>query len=487
MVIDNLKNPGLWRQSCYIAGDWCDADDGATLTVVNPATGKELGSVPKLGRPETRRAIEAANAAWPDWREKTAQERAVLLRRWNDLLLEHQEDLALMMTAEQGKPFDEARGEIRYAASFIEWFSEEAKRIYGDTIPPHQKDKRIFVLKQPVGVCAAITPWNFPAAMITRKAAPALAAGCTMVVKPASATPFSALALAELAHRAGIPPGVFNVVSGTAKEIGNELTDNRLVRKLTFTGSTATGKKLLSASSATLKKVTMELGGNAPFIVFEDADLEAAVDGAIASKYRNNGQTCVCTNRFLVQDQVYDQFAAKLAKKLGKMKVGNGMSKDTDLGPMINNDAVKSVEKHIADATEKGARILLGGKRHDMGGNFFEPTILTDATTEMLLANEEIFGPVAALFRFETDDEAVLLANATEFGLASYFYTRDLARAWRVGEALEYGIVGLNTGLISTAIAPFGGVKESGLGREGSKYGIDAYLEIKYLCMGAVF
>ena len=487
MVIDNLKNPGLWRQSCYIAGDWCDADDGATLTVVNPATGKELGSVPKLGRPETRRAIEAANAAWPDWREKTAQERAVLLRRWNDLLLEHQEDLALIMTAEQGKPFDEARGEIRYAASFIEWFSEEAKRVYGDTIPPHQKDKRIFVLKQPVGVCAAITPWNFPAAMITRKAAPALAAGCTMVVKPASATPFSALALAELAHRAGIPPGVFNVVSGTAKEIGNELTDNRLVRKLTFTGSTATGKKLLSASSATLKKVTMELGGNAPFIVFEDADLEAAVDGAIASKYRNNGQTCVCTNRFLVQNQVYDQFAAKLAKKLGKMKVGNGMSKDTDLGPMINNDAVKSVEKHIADATEKGARILLGGKRHDMGGNFFEPTILTDATTEMLLANEEIFGPVAALFRFETDDEAVLLANATEFGLASYFYTRDLARAWRVGEALEYGIVGLNTGLISTAIAPFGGVKESGLGREGSKYGIDAYLEIKYLCMGAVF
>jgi succinate-semialdehyde dehydrogenase/glutarate-semialdehyde dehydrogenase len=487
MVIDNLKNPGLWRQSCYIAGDWCDADDGATLTVVNPATGKELGSVPKMGRPETRRAIEAANAAWPDWREKTAQERSVLLRRWNDLLLEHQEDLALMMTAEQGKPFDEARGEIRYAASFIEWFAEEAKRIYGDTIPPHQKDKRILVLKQPVGVCAAITPWNFPAAMITRKAAPALAAGCTMVVKPASATPFSALALAELAHRAGIPPGVFNVVTGTAKEIGNELTDNRLVRKLTFTGSTATGKKILSASSATLKKVTMELGGNAPFIVFEDADLEAAVDGAIASKYRNNGQTCVCTNRFLVQDQVYDQFAAKLAKKLGKMKVGNGMSKDTDLGPMINNDAVKSVEKHIADATEKGARILLGGKRHDMGGNFFEPTILTDATTEMLLANEEIFGPVAALFRFETDDEAVRLANATEFGLASYFYTRDLARAWRVGEALEYGIVGLNTGLISTAIAPFGGVKESGLGREGSKYGIDAYLEIKYLCMGAVF
>ena len=487
MVIDNLKNPGLWRQSCYIAGDWCDADDGATLTVVNPATGKELGSVPKMGRPETRRAIEAANAAWPDWREKTAQERAVLLRRWNNLLLEHQEDLALIMTAEQGKPFDEARGEIRYAASFIEWFAEEAKRIYGDTIPPHQKDKRILVLKQPVGVCAAITPWNFPAAMITRKAAPALAAGCTMVVKPASATPFSALALAELAHRAGIPPGVFNVVTGTAKEIGNELTDNRLVRKLTFTGSTATGKKILSASSATLKKVTMELGGNAPFIVFEDADLEAAVDGAIASKYRNNGQTCVCTNRFLVQDQVYDQFAAKLAKKLGKMKVGNGMSKDTDLGPMINNDAVKSVEKHIADATEKGARILLGGKRHDMGGNFFEPTILTDATTEMLLANEEIFGPVAALFRFETDDEAVRLANATEFGLASYFYTRDLARAWRVGEALEYGIVGLNTGLISTAIAPFGGVKESGLGREGSKYGIDAYLEIKYLCMGAVF
>lgn len=484
MVIDNLRDPGLWRQSCYIAGDWCDADDGATLTVVNPATGQELGSVPEMGRPETRRAIEAANAAWPEWQGKTAQERSVLLRRWHDLLLEHQEDLALIMTAEQGKPFDEARGEIRYAASFIEWFAEEAKRIYGDIIPPHQNDKRILVLKQPVGVCAAITPWNFPTAMITRKAAPALAAGCTMVVKPASATPFSALALAELAHRAGIPPGVFNVVSGTAKEIGSELTENHLVRKITFTGSTATGKKILAASSTTLKKVTMELGGNAPFIVFDDADLEAAVDGAIASKYRNNGQTCVCTNRFLVQDRVYDQFATKLATKLGKMKVGNGMSKETDLGPLINNDAVKSVEKYIDDAIEKGARILLGGKRHHLGGNFFEPTILTDATEEMLLANEEIFGPVAALFRFETEDEAVRLANATEFGLASYFYTRDLARAWRVGEALEYGIVGLNTGLISTAIAPFGGIKESGLGREGSKYGIDAYLEIKYLCMG---
>jgi len=486
MIMNKLKDARLWRQSCYIAGNWCDADDGATLTVVNPATGEDLGSVPKMGRPETRRAIEAANAAWPAWREKTAQERSVLLRRWNHLLLEHQGDLAFLMTAEQGKPLDEARGEIRYAASFIEWFAEEAKRIYGDIIPPHQSDKRILVLKQPVGVCAAITPWNFPAAMITRKAAPALAAGCTMVVKPASATPFSALALAELAHRAGIPPGVFNVVSGTAKEIGSELTDNRLVRKLTFTGSTETGKKLLATSAATLKKVTMELGGNAPFIVFDDADLEAAVDGAIASKYRNNGQTCVCTNRFLVQDKVYDQFAAKLAAKLAGMKVGNGLTEETELGPLINNAAVKSVEQHIADATEKGARILLGGKRHELGGNFFEPTILTDATAEMHLANEEIFGPVAALFRFATEDEAVRLANATEFGLASYFYTRDLARAWRVGEALEYGIVGLNTGLISTAIAPFGGIKESGLGREGSKYGIDAYLEIKYLCMGAV-
>ena len=483
MVIDNLKDPGLWRQSCYIAGRWCDAEDGATLTVVNPATGKDLGSVPRMGRSETRRAIEAANAAWPVWRGKTAHDRSALLSRWNDLLIKHQEDLALIMTAEQGKPFSEARGEIRYAASFIEWFAEEAKRIYGDIIPPHEISKRILVLKQPVGVCAAITPWNFPAAMITRKAAPALAAGCTMVVKPASATPYSALALAELADRAGIPPGVFNVVSGTAKEIGAELTDNRLVRKLTFTGSTATGKKLLAKSAVTLKKVTMELGGNAPFIVFDDADLEAAVDGAIASKYRNNGQTCVCTNRFLVQDQVYDQFAAKLAAKLVRMKVGNGMAKEADLGPLINNDAVKSVEKLIADATAKGARILMGGKRHELGGNFFEPTILTDATAEMLLANEEIFGPVAALFRFETEDEAIRLANATEFGLASYFYTRDLARAWRVGEALEYGIVGLNTGLISTAIAPFGGIKESGLGREGSKYGIDAYTEIKYLCM----
>ena len=486
MTINKLKDSSLWRQNCYIEGNWCDADDGSTLTVVNPATGEDLGCVPKMGRTETRRAIEAANTAWPAWREKTAQERSTLLCRWNDLLMEHQEDLAFLMTSEQGKPLDEARGEIRYAASFIEWFAEEAKRIYGDIIPPHQSDKRVLVLKQPVGVCAAITPWNFPAAMITRKAAPALAAGCTMVVKPASATPFSALALAELAHRAGIPAGVFNVVSGNAKEIGSELTDNRLVRKLTFTGSTATGKKLLAASSTTLKKVTMELGGNAPFIVFQDADLEAAVDGAIASKYRNNGQTCICTNRFLVQDRVYDQFAAKLAAKLSGMKVGNGLAEETELGPLINNAAVKSIEQHIADATEKGARILLGGKRHELGGNFFEPTILTNATADMLLANEEIFGPVAALFRFATEHEAVRLANATEFGLASYFYTRDLARAWRVGEALEYGIVGLNTGLISTTIAPFGGIKESGLGREGSKYGVDAYLEIKYLCMGAV-
>lgn len=484
MLLNKLQNTDLLHQACYIDGAWCDADNNTTLKVFDPATGEVLGTVPAMGRTETCRAIEAANRAWEGWRNKTAQERSALLRRWNDLLLENREDLALLMTAEQGKPLSEARGEISYAASFIEWFAEEGKRAYGDVIPAHQKDKRLIVLKQPVGVCAAITPWNFPAAMITRKAGPALAAGCTMVVKPASATPYSALALAELSRRAGIPPGVFNVVTGPSGPIGVELSSHPLVRKLTFTGSTETGKKLLAACSDTLKKVTMELGGNAPFIVFDDADLDAAVEGAIASKYRNNGQTCVCTNRFLIQDGIYDEFTRKLVEAVGKMHVGNGFAEDTRLGPLINMDAVETVERHIADALSKGANVVTGGKRHALGGTFFEPTVLTGVNVEMSLACEEIFGPVAPLFRFKTEKEAIELANATQYGLASYFYTRDLSRGWRVGEALEYGIVGLNTGLISTTVAPFGGIKESGLGREGSKYGIDAYLEIKYLCIG---
>lgn len=484
MLLNKLQNSDLLRQACYIDGAWCDADNQATLKVFDPATDEVLGTIPAMGRAETRRAIEAANRAWEGWRDKTAQERSVLLRRWNDLLLENREDLALLMTAEQGKPLDEARGEISYAASFIEWFAEEGKRAYGDVIPTHQKDKRLMVLKQSVGVCAAITPWNFPAAMIARKAAPALAAGCTMVVKPASSTPYSALALAELSHVAGIPPGVFNVVTGPSDRIGAELTSHPLVRKLTFTGSTETGKNLLAACSATLKKVTMELGGNAPFIVFDDADLDAAVEGAITSKYRNNGQTCVCTNRFLIQDGIYEEFTRKLMEAVGKMKVGNGFAEDTSLGPLINMDAVETVERHINDALSKGANVVIGGKRHALGGTFFEPTVLTEVNFNMSLASEEIFGPVAPLFRFKSEKEAIEMANATEYGLASYFYTRDLARSWRVSEALEYGIVGLNTGLISTTVAPFGGIKESGLGREGSKYGIDAYLEIKYLCVG---
>jgi succinate-semialdehyde dehydrogenase/glutarate-semialdehyde dehydrogenase len=486
MLQEKLHGTGLFYQQCYIDGKWCDAEKKRFVKVFNPATGESLGTVPKMGVTETRRAIEAANRALPAWREKTAQERAELLRNWHALLLENREHLALLMTAEQGKPLNEARGEISYAASFIEWFAEEGKRIYGDIIPTYQKDKRLLVLKQPVGVCAAITPWNFPAAMITRKAGPALAAGCTMVLKPASATPYSALALAELSHRAGIPQGVFNVVTGSSDAIGSELTSNPLVRKLTFTGSTETGKKLLVACSGTLKKVTLELGGNAPFIVFDDADLDAAIEGAIASKYRNNGQTCACANRFLIQDGIYAAFSRKLAEKVSSMKVGNGLDEETQLGPLINRGAVESVERHINDALSKGASIVTGGKRHALGGTFFEPTVLIDVTPEMSLTGEEIFGPVAPLFHFKTEQQAIELANATEYGLASYFYTRDLSRAWRVAEALEYGMVGLNTGLISTTVAPFGGVKASGLGREGSRYGIDAYLEIKYLCMGEI-
>jgi succinate-semialdehyde dehydrogenase/glutarate-semialdehyde dehydrogenase len=478
-----LKDPKLLRNQCYIDGQWVDAEGGKTLAVTNPATGELLGTVPSMGAAETRRAIEAANAAWPAWRSKTAKERSTILRKWADLMMANQEDLAIIMTAEQGKPLVESRGEIAYAASFIEWFAEEGRRVYGDTIPGHQADKRIVVIKQPVGVCAAITPWNFPAAMITRKVGPALAVGCTMVSKPASATPFSALALAELGERAGVPKGVFSVVTGASGPIGGELTGNPLVRKVTFTGSTEVGKKLIAQAAATVKKVSMELGGNAPFIVFDDADLDAAADGAIASKYRNAGQTCVCANRILVHDKVYDAFAAKLAERVAKFKVGNGLEPGVTIGPLIDDAAVKKVEEHIADAVAKGAKVTLGGKRHSLGGHFFEPTILADVTPAMKVTKEETFGPVAPLFRFKTEEEAIRMANDTEFGLASYFYARDQSRVWRVSEGLEYGIVGVNTGLISTAEAPFGGMKQSGLGREGSKYGIDEYLEIKYLCV----
>jgi succinate-semialdehyde dehydrogenase/glutarate-semialdehyde dehydrogenase len=478
-----LKDPELLRQQCYVAGQWIDADSGKTVVVSNPATGQALGTVPNMGAAETRRAIEAADKAWPAWRAKTAKERASILRKWADLMVANQEDLAIIMTAEQGKPLAESRGEIVYAASFIEWFAEEGRRVYGDTIPGHQPDKRIVVIKQPIGVSTAITPWNFPAAMITRKAGPALAAGCPMVVKPASATPYSALALAVLAERAGVPQGVFSVVTGSSAGIGGEMTSNSIVRKLSFTGSTEIGRKLLAQCASTIKKTSMELGGNAPFIVFDDADLDAAADGAVASKYRNAGQTCVCANRILVQDKVYDAFADKLAERVRKFKIGNGMEPGVTIGPLIDDAAVKKVAEHISDAAAKGAKILLGGKRHALGGLFFEPTILANVDTSMKVTKEETFGPVAPLFRFKTEDEAVRMANDTEFGLAAYFYGRDLGRVWRVAEALEYGIVGINTGIISTAEAPFGGVKESGLGREGSHYGIEEYLEVKYLCI----
>ena len=481
-----LKDPTLLKQQCYINGRWCDADSAAVIDVTNPATGEVIGTVPKMVADETRRAVEAANAALPAWRAKTAKERSVILRRWFDLMMANQDDLAVIMTAEQGKPLAESKGEIAYAASFIEWFAEEGKRIYGDTIPPHAADKRIVVIKEPIGVCAAITPWNFPAAMITRKAGPALAAGCTMVVKPATATPFSALALAELGERAGIPAGVFSVITGSSAAIGGELTANPIIRKLTFTGSTEIGKELMAQCAATVKKVSLELGGNAPFIVFDDADLDAAVEGAVASKYRNTGQTCVCTNRILVQDGVYEEFSRKLATAVARMNVGNGLAGEVQQGPLIDMASLEKVEEHIADAVEKGARVILGGKRHQLGGTFFEPTIIADVTPEMLISREETFGPVAPLFRFGSDEEAVRMANDTEFGLASYFYSRDIRRVWRVAEALEYGMVGINTGLISTEIAPFGGMKESGIGREGSKYGIEEFIEVKYLCMGGI-
>ncbi|MEZ5627578.1 MAG: NADP-dependent succinate-semialdehyde dehydrogenase [Rhodocyclaceae bacterium] len=481
-----LKDPSLLRQQAYIDGAWRDADTGETLPVTNPATGETLGHVPRMGADETRRAIAAADAAWPAWRARTAGDRAKVLRRWFDLIVANQDDLAVLMTAEQGKPLTEARGEVLYAASFIEWFAEEGKRIYGDVIPGHQPDKRIVVTKEPIGVCAAITPWNFPAAMITRKAGPALAAGCTMVLKPASQTPFSALALAVLAERAGVPKGVFSVVTGSATAIGGELTANPTVRKLTFTGSTEIGIKLAAQCAPTIKKLSLELGGNAPFIVFDDADLDAAVQGAMASKYRNTGQTCVCANRLLVQDGVYDAFAEKLAAAVAGLKVGNGLDDGTSQGPLIDMNAVEKVEEHINDAVSKGARIVAGGKRHALGRTFFEPTILADVTPAMAVAREETFGPVAPLFRFKDEAEAIAMANDTEFGLAAYFYAEGMNRVWRVSGALEYGIVGINTGIISTEVAPFGGMKSSGLGREGSKYGIEDYLEIKYLCMGGV-
>ncbi len=478
----NLKNTDLLRSTNLIGGKWITADDQSTLTVVNPGTGALLGQVPRCGAAETRRAIEAADAAWPAWRALTARRRAQLLQNWFKLILDNTDDLAQLVTAEGGKPLAEAKGEVIYGASFVEWFAEEAKRTYGESIPSPIADKRLLVIKQPIGVCAAITPWNFPLAMITRKVAPALAAGCPVVVKPAESTPLTALALAVLAEQAGFPPGVFNVVTGNPAEVGGELTANPIVRKLSFTGSTGVGRLLMAQCAPTVKKVSLELGGNAPFIVFNDADVDAAVNGALTAKYRNNGQTCVCVNRFLIQSGIYEEFASKFAAKVAEMKVGVGTEAGVTLGPLINAAGLNKVASHVSDAVDKGARILCGGKPHALGGNFFEPTVLADVTTSMKVAREETFGPLAALFRFETEEEAVAMANDTEFGLAAYFYTADMGRCWRMGEALEYGMVGINTGMISNEVAPFGGIKQSGIGREGSKYGIEDYLEVKYLC-----
>ncbi len=481
-----LDRPTLFRQQCHVAGLWIDASDGNSIPVSNPADGSALGSVPKLTAADVRKAIEAANAALPAWREKSGKERSSLIRRWYDLCMAHQEDLATILTLEQGKPLKESRGEIAYGSSFLEWFAEEAKRTYGDVIPAATSDKRIIVIKQPVGVVAAITPWNFPNAMITRKAGAALAAGCTIVVKPATATPYSALALAELAAEAGIPAGVFNVVTGNSSVVGGELTSNPLVRKLSFTGSTSVGKELMAQCAPTMKKVSMELGGNAPFIVFDDADLEQAVAGVMASKFRNAGQTCVCANRIFVQEGIYDAFAARLKEVVESQKVGNGMTDNVDLGPLIDDAAVDKVQEHISDALSQGATVLTGGQAHALGGLFFQPTILLDVSTNSKLMQEETFGPVAPLIRFSTEQEAVSMANDTPFGLAAYFFTTDYERSWRVAEALECGIVGVNEGIISTELAPFGGTKESGVGREGSKYGLDDYMEIKYICAGGL-
>lgn len=482
-----LSDPELLRMQCFIGGRWKDAEGGGTCEVHNPATGAVLGTVPDMGATETRNAIEAAHAAQPAWAGKTARERAQILRRLHDLMLRHQDDLALLMTAEQGKPLAEARGEVAYSASFIEWFAEEAKRLYGDTVPGHAADKRILVLRQPVGVVAAITPWNFPSAMLGRKLGPALAAGCTVVCKPALQTPYSALAIAVLAERAGVPAGVLNIVTGQdAVAIGGEMTSHPKVRKLSFTGSTGVGKKLMAQCADGMKRLSLELGGNAPFIVFDDADLDAAVDGAIASKFRNTGQTCVCANRLFVQDGVYDAFARKLVEAVAKLRVGDGLAGPTDQGPLIDANALAKVEQHVADARAKGAKVVAGGQRHALGGTFYAPTVLVDVDASMQIAREETFGPVAPLFRFQREADAVALANDTEAGLAGYFYTRDLARAFRVAEALECGIVGVNTGLISTEVAPFGGVKQSGVGREGSRYGLHDYTELKYVCLGGI-
>jgi len=482
-----LKDETLLRADAYVDGAWVSAGSGNRFAVTNKATGEVLAEVANFDVADTRRAIEAANAAWPAWRAKTAKERAGLMRKWFELIMANQEDLARLMTAEQGKPLAETRGEVAYGASFIEWFAEEGKRLYGDVVPTFAAGKRILVFKEPVGVVAAITPWNFPNAMITRKAAPAMAAGCTFLIKPPSETPLSATALAELAHRAGIPKGVFNVVtSKQASKIGLELTQNPLVRKFTFTGSTEIGRVLMAQCASTVKKVSLELGGNAPFIVFDDADLDAAVDGAMISKFRNMGQTCVCANRLLVQDKIYDAFAAKLAARVGKLQVGNGFDEGVMQGPLINMAAVEKVEHLLGEATAKGARIVHGGKRHPLGGTFFEPTVLTDVSDSMEIARQEIFGPVATLFRFKDEAEAIRIANATEYGLAAYFYTRDVGRVMRVAEALEYGIIGINEGIISTEVAPFGGMKQSGIGREGSKYGIEDFLELKYVLLGGL-
>jgi len=481
-----LKDPSLLRQQCYVDGKWIDADDGGSMPVVDPATGMPVGTAPVMHAAETRRAIDAANRALPAWRSKTARERSAILRKWQDLMLANIEDLALILTTEQGKPLSEAKGEVTIGAAYVEWFAEEAKRVYGDVIPTIANDRRLVVVKEAVGVCAAITPWNFPCSMITRKVSPALAAGCTVVIKPAEATPYSAFALAELAQRAGFPPGVLNVITGDAPSIGGEMCANPTVRKVSFTGSTEVGRLLMKQVAPTIKKISLELGGNAPFIVFDDADLDAAAEGAIISKYRNTGQTCVCANRFFVHDRVYDAFTAKLVARVEALKVGPGTDSGVTQGPLINAEAVDKVDAHLGNAKAHGAKVATGGKRHALGGTFYEPTVLTGVTPDMQIFREETFGPVAPLIRFKDDAEVVELANRTEFGLASYFYSRDIGRIWRVAEALEYGMVGVNTGLITTEVAPFGGMKQSGLGREGAKYGIDEFIEVKYICFGGV-
>jgi len=482
----NLQDASLLKQQCLIDGAWCDADDGATIAVTNPATGAVIATVPRMGAAETRRAIAASHAAFRLWRKQTVKARATVLRAWHALILQHADDLALILTSEQGKSLAEAKGEIVSNAAYLEWFAEEGKRAYGDVIAPPSNDKRIVVIKQPIGVCAAITPWNFPNGMITRKAGPALAAGCAMVLKPASQTPLSALALAELALRAGVPPGVFNVVTGAAQAIGTELCHNDLVRKITFTGSTEVGAWLSREAAGTIKKLSLELGGNAPFIVFEDADIDAAVEGVLMSKYRNSGQTCVCANRIYVQDSIYDDFATRLVAKVAELKLGNGTDAGVTQGPLIDENAVRKIEQHIADALAKGGKLAIGGKRHALGGSFFEPSVVLEANSDMLVATEETFAPLAPLFRFGSEEEVVAMANATQFGLAGYFYSRDLGRVWRVAEELEVGMVGINTGMIANEMAPFGGVKHSGMGREGSHYGMDDFLDIKYLCMGGI-